>query len=86
MAAKVPVVATNVGGNSELIQNGESGWLVPPQDANQLAAKIEQVLAMEHSEIELVRQRAYDRVQQLFSIEAVARQHEILYAQLLASR
>jgi L-malate glycosyltransferase len=36
MAAGVPVVATDVGGNPELIKNGETGLLAPPGDESKL--------------------------------------------------
>src|SRR4029077_9155922 len=36
MAAGVPVVATDVGGNSELVTDGETGVLVPPGDEDRL--------------------------------------------------
>lgn len=39
-AAGVPVVATNVGGTAELIEDEISGWLVPPGDAMLLARRI----------------------------------------------
>ncbi|NQU43145.1 glycosyltransferase [bacterium] len=32
MAAGLAVVATDVGGNAEAVQNGQSGWIVPPGD------------------------------------------------------
>ena len=32
MAAGVPVVATRVGGNPEIVRHGETGFLVPPRD------------------------------------------------------
>lgn len=44
MATGVPVVATQVGGNSELIDNGVNGYLVSPGDPVSLAEKIEILL------------------------------------------
>ena len=41
---KVPIVATNVGGVSELITNGENGILVPPEDPGMLASAINRVI------------------------------------------
>ena len=37
MASGLPVVATRVGGNAELVVDGESGWLVPPADPYAMA-------------------------------------------------
>ncbi|MDO8564511.1 MAG: glycosyltransferase family 4 protein, partial [bacterium] len=39
-AAKVPVVATAVGGIPDIIRNGEEGLLVPPKNAKKLAEAI----------------------------------------------
>ena len=36
----IPVIATNVGGQPDLIVDGETGWLVPPCDPTRLAAAI----------------------------------------------
>lgn len=44
MASGLPVVATAVGGNRELVVSGETGALVPAQDAGDLAAAIERYI------------------------------------------
>jgi glycosyltransferase involved in cell wall biosynthesis len=44
MMCGLPCVATSVGGNSELIVDGETGFLVPPEDPSEMAAKIVELL------------------------------------------
>jgi glycosyltransferase involved in cell wall biosynthesis len=34
MGQGIPVIASNIGGVPELIENGEEGWLVPPKDVD----------------------------------------------------
>ncbi len=43
--AGVPVVATDVGGTADLVENGRTGILVPPDDPGALAAGLEDLLA-----------------------------------------
>jgi sugar transferase (PEP-CTERM/EpsH1 system associated) len=45
MAASRPVVATDVGGNPELVRDGISGYLVPPRDPSALAGRLVDLLA-----------------------------------------
>jgi glycosyltransferase involved in cell wall biosynthesis len=40
MAARLPVVATRVGGNPEAIVDGMTGWLVSPHNPEELACKV----------------------------------------------
>ncbi|MBB5342507.1 GT4 family glycosyltransferase PelF [Tunturibacter empetritectus] len=45
MAAALPVVATNVGGNAEAVQDGVSGIIVPPDDPDAIASAIVDLLS-----------------------------------------
>ena len=45
MEAGVPVVASRVSGIPEVVEDGRTGWLVPPEDPEALAAALAQVLA-----------------------------------------
>lgn len=45
LAAGVPVVTTQIAGISELVENGVSGYLVPPGNADLLAERITELLA-----------------------------------------
>jgi glycosyltransferase involved in cell wall biosynthesis len=40
MASNVPVIATKISGIPELVRNGQTGWLVPPEDPQALAETI----------------------------------------------
>ena len=44
MAMKIPVIGTNIGGICELIDDGHTGFLVRPGDAEQLADAIKKFL------------------------------------------
>jgi glycosyltransferase involved in cell wall biosynthesis len=44
MAAGLPIVATNVGGNPEIVLDGETGFLVPPENSHILAARVVDLL------------------------------------------
>lgn len=83
MAARVPIVATRVSGNVELIQHQQNGLLVPASDSTQLAQAILSTLT---SPPETIRQRcqsAYDFVQENFSILTVAQQHQTIYTDMM---
>ncbi len=80
MIAGTPVVATDIPGTQELVQDGESGWLVEPADPNSLALAIIKVLKSP-ADLELIKQKAFKTVDQ-FSIQTVSTQYEELYRSL----
>lgn len=75
MAAGCPVVATDVGGVSELLVNGETGFLTPPGDAEALAAALSRLVtdpALRHRLGEAGRRRArehFDLAHQVVCLE-----------------
>ena len=49
MLSKIPVIASNSGGNSEIIKNGSTGWLFEKDNYIDLAKKSIYVLRMNKS-------------------------------------
>jgi glycosyltransferase involved in cell wall biosynthesis len=80
-AARVPLVATAVGGVSELVQTGRTGLLVPPRDPQALADAIERVLTDRALSNHLAEESAKDL--ERFEIATVAARFADLYEQLL---
>ena len=82
MATGLPIVATRAGGNSELVEHGVNGILVPVGDADALAQAMsgylnDPVLGARHAMAS--RQRAIER----FSLEGMGVQYQELYMSLL---
>jgi glycosyltransferase involved in cell wall biosynthesis len=82
MAAGVPVVATNVGGNPEVVQEGTTGFLVPPQNPEVLAERICRVLE-DRALAARFGEAGRRRVAEHFSVERMLRETERLYLTLL---
>jgi glycosyltransferase involved in cell wall biosynthesis len=84
MAAARPVVATAVGGNAEVIREGETGFLVPARQPAELA----EALARATESPEAMRRLGIagrDRVESFFSVRAMVRRTEQLYRELILS-
>jgi len=45
MASGLPIIATNIGGMSEIVEDGTNGYLVEPQNSVQIAGKVEKLVA-----------------------------------------
>ncbi len=82
MAAGLPVVATDVGGNAEAVEHGVTGYIVPHGDPAALAEPIIQLLTDERRRAEMGR-RSLQRCREKFEIAAVVRRYEDYYQALV---
>jgi glycosyltransferase involved in cell wall biosynthesis len=81
-AAGVPVVATSVGGTPEVIEDGHTGWLVPPRDAAALAERIAAALS-DASSRQMRSTEGRARVVDRFSFSAQAACYAQLFERLV---
>ncbi|EOH92002.1 glycosyltransferase [Enterococcus villorum] len=63
------VISTYHSGIPELIKNNKNGWLVPENDSQQLADKIQEVVKMTPEECQRISQHATESVEQFFNIK-----------------
>lgn len=84
MAMRKPVLASDVGGHRELIRDGVTGWLFPPDDAPALAAAADRVLAA-RDDWPAVLQAAHEYVQGERSWRAVVARYEGVYGPFVPS-
>jgi sugar transferase (PEP-CTERM/EpsH1 system associated) len=85
MASGLPVVATRVGGNPELVEDRRSGFLFEPGDVRTLVAILERI-ASDTNLREECGQAARSRAIENFSFEAMIRRYESLYSELASKR
>src|ERR1041385_6862994 len=81
MACGLPVTATSVGGNPELVEDGRSGLLFPAGDEQRLARILVELYASRIRRSELGRE-ARLRIALEFSIETMAQNYDQLYSGL----
>ena len=85
MAAQVPVIATNVSGNIELIQHKKTGLLIPPADFEQLGQTIITILTTPPDVVQEMCLQANDFVRRHFSIQTIAQQYATVYSNLTSN-
>jgi glycosyltransferase involved in cell wall biosynthesis len=81
-ASGLPIVATDVGGNRELVLNGQTGYLVSPRDAEALSAAMRRLMNMPVESRNQLGVRGRERVLALYSLDRVVDQWEQLYVNL----
>jgi len=82
MACELPVVATDVGGNPEVVIDGETGCLVPSKNPPAFAEKLS-LLMNDQVRRKHMGSAARNRVLMHFSIQNTVEQYEKCYGQIL---
>ena len=75
---KTPVIATNVGGNPELISNGKTGILVPPEDPEEMISAINRLIMDEETKQKLSK-NAFEFINNNFSWDVLIEKYMKLY-------
>lgn len=74
MAAKKPIVATNVGGNPEVVVEGITGFLVPPKDTDKMSEAI--ITLLKNSELrKKMGEAGRKRVEDKFSLDIMVSEY-----------
>jgi glycosyltransferase involved in cell wall biosynthesis len=82
MALGKPVVATDVGGNRELVENGKTGFLVPLEDIEALAGAIVRLLQNPEMAYDMG-QKAREKIVNQFGLERYINEYQNLYEDTL---
>lgn len=70
MAAGIPCLATDVGAGPDMIKDGETGWLIPPGNSEQLIQKISYLVMKPKKELMGVGNKGKDWIRQTYSLES----------------
>jgi glycosyltransferase involved in cell wall biosynthesis len=85
-AAALPIVATTVGGNSEVVAEGESGFLVPPERADALASAMLRLMSLPPEQRRTMGEKGRERVRVHYGLGRVADRWEGLYREILSRK
>jgi len=78
MASGKPVVATNVGGNPEVVSDGETGLLVPPKEPDKMAEAIIKILS-DRDMAKRMGEAGRKGVEEKFSLERMVKEYQEIY-------
>ena len=85
LAAGLPVIASQVGGIPELIEDQSTGLLIPPQNPIALANALRRLLDTPGL-AQALGQAGQAHTKEYFDVRAMAQANEVLYYELLTQR
>lgn len=86
MAMGVPVVASDLGGTSENIRSGETGWLVPPGNPQKLADAILHILNQTPDQRAVIRDAALREVHARYDKRKMVADTLAVYEEVLSNK
>jgi glycosyltransferase involved in cell wall biosynthesis len=81
-ASCLPIVCTDVGGNREIVRDGETGYVVPPESSAMLAEAMARVMDLSADQRARLGHQARAHVDATFSLQGVAARWERIYTEL----
>lgn len=78
MLCKKPVIATNIGGNPELVVDGITGYLIAEQDSSALASHIESLLN-NSGQARLMGEKGFERISSVFDVPSMCNAYLSIY-------
>ncbi len=85
MSHGIPVIASNVGGNLELISHNETGILIPPGSEDELAKALK-ILIKEDNLAKTLGKNARDFVEKNYSLTKMCSEYEELFTTLIRNK
>jgi glycosyltransferase involved in cell wall biosynthesis len=85
-AAALPIVATRVGGNHEVVREQESGFLVQPGDPDVLAGAMLRLMEMPESQRRAMGARGHDHIRTHYGLSRTVQRWEELYREVLSRK
>jgi glycosyltransferase involved in cell wall biosynthesis len=85
-AGGLPIVATRVGGNPEVVLEGDNGFLAPPRDHRALASAMVRLMELTDAERRAMGERGREHVRAHYGLARVVERWEAVYQDVLARK
>ena len=82
-AAEIPIIATEITGNKDIINNSVFGVLADPNSPENISNGIIKMVTMKKEERNILTRNSLNRIKSHFTIDAMASKTSLIYNQVL---